>query len=473
VPLEDVSRQLDGAIEALQALHATLRELRAEIGGAQQRVEAPVVPERLRQVVEQVGQDRPARPVLCPDEFVRQWNLFVAGRGQAPEARGIRFLCWEPDVANSAGFRRHLVASGFDLRVRSIQGLVRSCHLRWSRELLGTNGAVEFVRHCLRGYRGPNRVLKRWRDREDLLFDHAPFARDLLAAGRTPHEQAAQWHVDAQSVFFLSALEVAAEAIRAPRSRATADDVRNVLFWDGWELGRFKKEIGRTLVLPDVEQRPALRELVPLVLSDARLRDPRLPANAKNWVGVPTDARDTFIRWLAAADIEFFFEHVLPRGSDPHGRKPFWLQYLNSVKRSRTLLSSFHLGKLKHSRETLIEAGSFGRTYSDNISAFLLDFGNLLVVEFSEPGNAGYCYGPALAKQIVPDFWIPRAFPIWNANRDTGELPPSLKQADLVPSVTRETVGHRKFAMGFRFSHMSRWQETVRQQLAIMGIRPS
>lgn len=460
MPLEDISRQLDGAIEAL---HATLRELRAEIGSAQQRAEAPVFPERLREVVEQVGQDRPARPVLCPDEFVRQWNLFVAGRGHAPaEARGIRYLCWEPDVANSAGFRRHLVTSGFDLRARSIQGLVRSCHKRWSRDLLGANGAVQFVRHCLRGYRGPNRVLKRWRDREDLLFDHAPFARDMLAVGRTPHEQAAQWTVDAQSIFFLSAMEVAAEAIRAPRSPATADDVRNILFWDGWELGLFKKEIGRTLLLPDVEQRAALRELVPLVLSDPRLRDPRLPANANNWAGVRTDARDTFIRWLSAADIEFFFEHVLPRGSDPHGRKPFWMSYLHQVKRSRPLLSDGDYARLRRMEAQMrSRVGSFGRVSHATTSAFLLDFGNLLVIEFSEPKNACYCFAKPLSAQVVPDFWHAAPFNVWR-----------LKRAIPVPSLNIDNAGDRTLNRGFRFTHAGPWEQKASRQLAIMGIRP-
>lgn len=462
MPLEEVSRQLDGAIEALQALHATLRELRAEIGGARQRAEAPVIPERLRQVVEQVGQDRPARPVLCPDEFVRQWNLFVAGRGPAPGGRGIRYLCWEPDVANSVGFRRHLMTSGFDLRARSIQGLVRSCHQRWSRELLGAKGAVAFARHCLLGYRGPNRVLKRWRECEELLFDHAPFARDLLATGRTPHEQGAQWNVDAQSVFFLSAMEVAAEAIRAPRSRATGDDVRNVLFWDGWELGRFKKEIGRILLLPDVAERPALRELVPLVLSDARLRDPRLPANAKNWVGVPTDARDTFIRWLSAADIEFFFEHVLPRGSDPHGRKPFWMSYLHQVKRSRPLLSDGDYARLRRTEAQMrSRLGSFGRVDHATTSAFLLDFGNLLVIEFSEPGNACYCFATPLSARVVADFWGAAPFNFW-----------SLKPRTQVGSLNLDNVGDRTLNRGFRFTHAGPWEQKASRQLAIMGIRP-
>lgn len=462
MPLEDVSRQLDGAIEALEALHASLRELRSEIVGARQRTERPVVPERLRQVVEEVGQDRPARPVLCPDEFVRQWNLFVAGRGPAPGARGIRYLCWEADVANSTGFRRHLVASKFDLRARSIQGLVRSCHRRWGRDLLGANGAVEFARQCLRGYRGPNRVLKRWRDREDLLFDHGPFAREMQAARRTPHEQATQWNVDAQSIFFLSAMEVAAEAIRAPHSKASADDVRNILFWDGWELGRFKKEIGWTLLLPDIEQRPALRELASLILSDARLRDPRLPTNAKNWVGVPTEARDTFMRWLAAADIEFFFEHVLPRGHDPHGRKPFWMRYLHQVKLSRPLLSDGDYARLRR-METQMRSrvGSFGRVNHATTSAFLLDFGSVLVIEFSEPGNACYCYAKPLSTQVVPDFWSADAF-----NFGT------LKRTSLVGSLNADNAGDRTLNRGFRFTHAGPWQEKAFRQLAIMGIRP-
>lgn len=468
-----VARQLDSALQALEILRGTLLDLRTELAVAQRVAAEPVRVERLRRAVEDVGVDRPAKPLFCPDEIVRQWRNFVAGRGPALSARSLRYLCWAPDVANTREFRQHLMDARFDLRARAIQGLIRSCHMRWDADRCTLAGAVTFARECLRGYRGPNRVLKRWKDAEDVLFDHAQFARDLLSAERTPHDQSTHWNVDEQSPFFVLAMTAAAEALRSKRRRASAAAVRDILFWNGWPLRSFKEQIGQTLLLPEIEDRVPAEELKALILSDGRLGDPRLPANQTNWVGVPSEARDRFIQWLSAADIKFFFDHVMRRGQDPHGRKPFWLQYLHRVKRSRTLLSAFHVGRLKQSADkALIQRGSFGRTYADNISAFLLDFGNLLVVEFSEPGNACYCYGPTLARYVVPDFWSQEPFPIWDKGRTDGQVTPSLKQRDVLERLTTHTIGDDQLTRGFRFSHTAAWQEIVRQQLAMFGIRP-
>ena len=48
----------------------------------------------------------------------------------------------------------------------------------------------------------------------------------------------------------------------------------------------------------------------------------------KNWLGIQV-ARQRLLQWLSRADIHFFFEHVLPKGTDPHGRKTFWLKYVS------------------------------------------------------------------------------------------------------------------------------------------------
>ena len=51
-----LSNQLDRAIDALQALRGTLRVLKSEIEDVKRATEQRIVPERLRQIVEDVGQ---------------------------------------------------------------------------------------------------------------------------------------------------------------------------------------------------------------------------------------------------------------------------------------------------------------------------------------------------------------------------------------------------------------------------------
>lgn len=458
----DIASQLDRAIEVLQGLRATLHDLQNEVAAAHRINQSPVVLERLRQVVEEVGQNRPARAVSCPEEFILQWKRFTARQGEAPGLRGLRYLCWHPEISVSASFRELLQEIQFEFRARSIQGLVRSCHMEWGPEVRRRGGAMEFASNCLRAYRGPNRVLGRWRANEHVILDHEAFAADMLAAKRSPRDQCALWGVEPQSEFTLSAVECAAERIRAARAKIPATSLRDIIFWDGWGLRRFKQQVSYTLLLKNVEQRLDLPELKALILHDARLRDPRLPANQKNWVGVNKDAHDLFIRWLAADDIEFFFEHVLPKGQDPHGRKPFWLSYLHHVTRSRPLLSEndhFRLKRLEARTES--RWASFGRITHPTTSAFMLDFGNVLVVEFSQPGNGCYCFGRELANTVVPDFWNEGAFER-----------AAFRRTDLVPILSAENVGTGRVARGFRFSHMGAWEEKVVRQFALMGIRP-
>ncbi|HEY5864040.1 MAG TPA: EH signature domain-containing protein, partial [Candidatus Tectomicrobia bacterium] len=76
---------------------------------------------------------------------------------------------------------------------------------------------------------------------------------------------------------------------------------------------------GTTILHPiaarDLDLQEALKKLA---LHDTRLGDPRLSRNMKNWLGIQ-EARQRLLQWLSRADIHFFFEHVLPKDTDPHG----------------------------------------------------------------------------------------------------------------------------------------------------------
>ena len=168
--------------------------------------------------------------------------------------------------------------------------------------------------------------------------------------------------------------------------------IREVLPSPHWRPSTFKTAI-RQLVLACTRcSQQHSERLKTFLLTDSRLLDPRLPANGTNWIGISNSARDLVIRWLSAWDVQLFFDHVLPTRDDPHGRKPFWLKYKNRVKRSRPLL------RLSGREPLASECGNqrernFGRMKFDcDTSAFLLDFGSVIVVEFSKYGNAVFLY---------------------------------------------------------------------------------
>ena len=88
----------------------------------------------------------------------------------------------------------------------------------------------------------------------------------------------------------------------------------------------------------------------------------------------------------------------------------------------------------------------FGRVRGREPSAFLLDFGPVVVVEFSRVGNACYLYEKPNSVKVIPDFWTPEPFTIYR-----------LKNRPLAA----ETIGHREG-----------WHTTMGHLLARYGIRP-
>jgi hypothetical protein len=52
----------------------------------------------------------------------------------------------------------------------------------------------------------------------------------------------------------------------------------------------------------------------------------------------------------------------------------------------------------------------FGRLLDEDTSAFILDFGPIVAIEFSAVGNACYLYEKQAAAEIVPDIWTTAPF---------------------------------------------------------------
>ena len=276
-----------------------------------------------------------------------------------------------------------------------LQGLVRSCHTRWSQAWAAGGAVARYVEQRLETYRGSRQVLARWREHAAMLLGpqgHCIFAKSLIEA-RVPIEKHCEaWALvePSKSQYVLEAARHAVHACQEHLGRDTALRtylLTTLLPWAGWSMQDFHTAVGTTILHPiaarDLELQEALRKLV---LHDTRLGDPRLPRNIKNWLGIQ-DARQRLLQWLSRADIHFFFEHVLPNGADPHGRKTFWLKYVSRVLMSRPLLNRDDEARLRVTMQSLQEQiGHFGHVRGRATSAFLLDFGPVVVVEFSQCG---------------------------------------------------------------------------------------
>jgi len=133
-------------------------------------------------------------------------------------------------------------------------------------------------------------------------------------------------------------------------------------------------------------------QLLAFVLHDSRLGDPRYPKYAPNWASMTPTAAQKVRSWLAQRDIVFFFDFVLPDRRDPHHRKDFWLQYVDKVLESQVALCPEDRFRLK---SQVKEQMAYTHIKDNKVSAFLMRFSGhpeIVVVEFSQSGNAVYLY---------------------------------------------------------------------------------
>lgn len=437
-------------LEALRGLEAAARDLRQDVDQPLPSGKAPL--QRLEAVIKSLGQEKPARPLRCPEEYVQQWKEVWEGRRERLEDRAVRYLCWEPDVATDPRFQAYLDLEQVDPGSRSLQGLVRACHARWSSEFL-EGPVIKKVRRRLENYSGMNRLLFRWKDASSTILGpqgSKEFATHMIGGRQSIKTHCESWGIDGQTPYVREAVRQAVRYCRDQMERNTALSqylLTELLPWTEWPLEDFKAEIGETILHPAVMATQEIREpLTTLVLGDDRLRDPRLPKNARNWAGVPDEVRLRFIQWLSIVDIGFFFEHVLPDGKDPHGRKTFWLQYVSRILKSRPLLNRDDEARLQTIMQRIkAQIGHFGHMKGTVSSAFLLDFGPIMVAEFSRVG-ACYVYEKHVVNKVISDFWTPRPF-----------IEYTLKQSNICV----ERIVHRQW-----------WEGKMAGVLARYGIRP-
>jgi hypothetical protein len=429
-------------LEALSSLRAADHSLAQET--QQPFAGIPIDNPRLKLTIESFP-ERAAKRRPVPEDYKQQWQDFIEKRRDSLEARATGYLCWEPDIATDRRFQKYLDGFQYDLSARSLQGLVRSCHARWSSDFAGSKVTADVRRRLYRS-NGANRVIAKWKEGLSLVLGSKATSElaTWMLVGRKPIKEACEfWKLEEQSSYLLQAIEEAAAACLKKIGEHSAYNryiIDELIAWNGWPIDRFKKLVSVVIecTFPATEFAQALK---PMVLGASRLGDPRLPLNSTNWLGVSPTARNSFIEWLSKDDIVFFFELGLPKGADPHGRKQFWLNYVGSVKKSRPLLCDDDRARLQNAKE---KVGNFGRIVGET-SAFLLDFGTVIAVEFSKSGNACYIYEKPAAEKVIPDFWRTKSFFVSD-----------LKSKQLSAEVV---------------THHLRWQEYLERILAQKGVR--
>jgi hypothetical protein len=191
-------------------------------------------------------------------------------------------------------------------------------------------------------------------------------------------------------------------------------------------------------------------------LLQSEFADPRVPPESTGWSRLKKFDEASYLRFLGlliSEDLTVFFEHAM---SDRR-RKDFWLRYLKSVQRTVCILDRSTHARLKArlagADKKMSAAISRARQFttsggSASAQAFCLYFGHVVIVEFSEKGNAAHIYDRAVFEKHfqrgIDDNQC--------ANHN------HLKERKLA----RERIVH---------SH-AKWESNTRDVLARMGIYP-
>jgi EH signature protein len=390
-------------LSSLSPLQQALERLNVDLEAIGER--QPPKLERLEKIIARLGEGKTSKPVLCPGENLQQWKDYLAGKLSTLEWRVVRSLCWEQGVVTDIRFQNYLDRYWPDLNARSLQGMVRCCHLKWMRETANIT-AINRVQQRLRKYQGPNRLLGRWRDAATMLLGaNGPteFAHEIIKHQSSIVDACRDWKLDEQTGYVEMAVEAAAGEVLSPQSiEADAKNFMSLLLWNHWPIDKFKRILGKTILHSLAENSESWRsELIEFILIHPLIGDPR--QDSTRWGGVPEEARKRFVQWMSRADIVFFFDRVL-RGNDLQGRRKFWLQYVGRLCQSRPLLRNADEVRLSAEiRDSQGGNANYGRV-NGGASSFLLDFGPIVAIEFSTLG-ATYFYNRETFNDILPNLW--------------------------------------------------------------------
>lgn len=370
----------------------------------------------LRAVVDDLAARAVLRRRRCPASYVLAWQAYLANRQHPLSARIVRGLCWEPTVATEPRFLAYLEAMQGHRTAQALCGLVWSCHMRWSTAF-AASPVAQRVQQYVAAYAGDHGLAQRWcQAAEALLSPHGPgqLAADLVAQRLPISAWCHTWGLDEQTPYTRAVLR---QAVRqcwqamedTPAFRAYL--VEALVPWRGWTTEDFRTVLGTTVLHPVTNITPGMPDdLLRLILADARLGDPRLPAQQAHWQQMPAAARQRCVHWLSEADLRLFFTQVLPECKDQEERLRFWQRYVPRIVRSRPLLHAADLARVQSAWSHIPAPMRHHGALYGAASAMIIDLGEAVVIQVSEVSAPCYIYGKRNFAYLVADFWQAQPF---------------------------------------------------------------
>ena len=387
------------------------------------------------------------------EKVLLKWKRYLNNEIQVCDfnSKEIEILSFDSSVVSSSEYWDLLIEQK-DYTPKTIIGLVYCVHCLWTN-FPDLESILGLIQNLIKDIKTDNKVINEWkRNYYNFLSINSTdiLAKECLKSNLSVAEIAKKYSINIDNTLFELNIK---EDIFKNRIIYYRDN-RNIglndvcQFVDEINSSAFSKRTTNmffALIFDSVENtRKEKNEskdfLKELFLDDINYKDPR--KNPEKWYGFDDNAKSIFINWLNEQDIKIFFDLFIDY--DPHGRKDFWLNYSRRVLKTQILQcpsltqnirNSEQIEELKNKEYALYEV------LNAQTNAFILEFSDFTVIEFSENGNACYIYN----KNDMPIQMSKSAYYV-----------SELKDRNKAMKVVNHTKG---------------WQYDLRNWLALKGVR--
>lgn len=369
--------------------------------------------------------------------------------------RTVRILSSDSSSVKSTEFARYVNDRAQRLSPRVVRTLLPTLHQEWNENPAAHKVMIAAVRSWIDAYKGKDQVLLNWQmNIERLAGSAAPsligrevafsleeagviLERFKLKTGMTKFAMLANDH----AIVELSKTITSAALPSNDRWSFLLEKLLKTNL-----ASRAAKVNALSYLIQTLRQADASRwhqpreDLKTFILTSKDFGDPRI--HPERWYQFPREAVEALVAWLSEEDIEFFFKLIIR--DDPHGRRDYWLQFVPHVRASRVAVSKSDQQRHYLKLEEWRKKGRDFASITGDASAFLLDFGDFVAVEFSKTGNACFVFEKKVFLESVVSLHK-RSFTV-------GEL-----------------KNHNYF---YRRTHIGPWQEELNYDLSLIGLRP-
>jgi hypothetical protein len=398
-----------------------------------------------------------AKSLLDVKEVLRRWEAIGLSLSELNLAE-VKCLCSTAETAILPQLiHALLVDSRLPKKLTWLMGLVSAYCTKWST-IDQRPQMEELLRRSLSAYEGGNQSLTQLKVLAPIIFRSSAdrHIADAAVAELSSVQMILKKYglpvtgdlaTKARATLATSWMERFKSAANENDANALLEYLLNDVFGNAAPSSEFYRAIDLAIQSRHAANSEGFRQtLQRYSLSSRNLGDPRLPASQANWAPIP-GAAQKLLSWLARESLLFFFDLILPNSNVNRQRKDFWLRYYKSIRDFQVAVSERDLLRL---RARVRDLPGYSRIDHPTASAFLMKFAgtpDILVVEFSETGNAAY---------------------IHNANRFEAEVA-EMRQYKFS---LRAELKHSEKIDKILHLPVNSWQWKAANQLATWGIRP-